>query len=122
VVEFLDVVMHSAEIELLMEEVVINEKSPFVGATMEEVRKRCIAGANILALKKKGDRRLVPKPSPDTVVETGDGFVPLGTKEQLKELEGLTERRVRSTTRKTLQKTYKGDARTDCARDVPLFK
>jgi voltage-gated potassium channel len=90
VVEFLDVVMHSAEIELLMEEVMINEKSPFVGATMEDVRRRCAAGANILALKKKGEKKLVPNPSPETVVEMGDRFVALGTKDQLRELEGLT--------------------------------
>jgi voltage-gated potassium channel len=90
VVEFLDVVMHSAEIELLMEEVMINDKSPFVGATMEDVRKRCAAGANILALKKKGGKKLVPNLSPETVVEMGDRFVALGTKDQLRELEGLT--------------------------------
>lgn len=90
VVEFLDVVMHSTEIELLMEEVVVHKKSPFVGATMSEARIKCITGANILAIKKKGERGMTVNPSSDIIIEPGDKLVAFGTREQLKELEGLT--------------------------------
>jgi voltage-gated potassium channel len=90
VVEFLDVVMHGTEIELLMEEVIVREKSPFVGGTMGEVRKRCVAGANILALKKKGGEKMIANPAPETRIDAGDRFVALGTREQLRDLEGQT--------------------------------
>lgn len=90
VVEFLDVVMHSAEIELMMEEVAVHKKSAFVGATMADARIKCINGANILAIKKKRDRNMTVNPSSDIVIETGDKLVAFGTREQLKELEGLS--------------------------------
>ncbi len=90
VVDFLDVVMHSEEIELLMEEVRVHGKSPFVGATMGEARGKCVAGTNILAIKKKGDVKMLANPSTDTLIEDGDMLVAIGTREQLRELEGLT--------------------------------
>lgn len=90
VVEFLDVVMHSTEIELIMEEVAVHKKSPFVGASMADARNRCMTGANILAIKKKGESRMIANPSPDIIIEAGDRLVVFGTREQLKELEGLT--------------------------------
>ncbi len=90
VVEFLDVVMHSEDIELFMEEVEVGEKSSFVGSTMMDVRKSYAAGANILALKKRGEKRMTATPGPKTVIGAGDMFVALGTRAQLKELEGLS--------------------------------
>ena len=90
VVEFLDVVMHSTEIELMMEEVAVHKKSPFVGATMSEARIKCMTGANILALKKKEERTMTVNPSSDILIKPGDKLVAFGTREQLKELEGLT--------------------------------
>lgn len=90
VVEFLDVVMHSTEIELIMEEVVVHKKSPFAGATMADARVKCMTGANILAIKKKGDSKVIANPSPGVVIESGDRLVVFGTREQLKDLEGLT--------------------------------
>ena len=90
VIEFLDVVMYSAEIELLMEEVIVHKRSPFVGETIEDVRRKCIAGPNILALKKRGQEQMIASPDLKTVVDEGDRFVALGTKEQLRGLEGLS--------------------------------
>jgi voltage-gated potassium channel len=90
VVDFLDVVMHSEEIELLMEEVKVHKKSPFVGATMGEARVKCVTGTNILAIKKKSDKKMIANPPTDTLIEEGDMLVAIGTREQLRELEGLT--------------------------------
>jgi voltage-gated potassium channel len=89
VVEFIDVVMHDIEEELLMEDVFVREKSCFMGKTIVEAREKCAAGANILAVKKKGAKRMLANPPADTLIETGDHLVALGTKEQLKELERL---------------------------------
>ena len=90
VVEFLDVVMHSTEIELIMEEVLVHKNSPFVSAPMADARTRCMTGANILAIKKKGEKKMIATPSPDIIIEAGDRLVVFGTRDQLKELEGLT--------------------------------
>ena len=90
VVEFLDVVMHDIEEELLMEDIFVREKSRFVGDTIVEAREKCAAGANILAVKKKGAKMMLANPPADTLIEVGDHLVALGTKEQLKELERLS--------------------------------
>ncbi len=90
VVEFLDVVMHSPDVELFMEEVEVGGSSAFVGATITDIKERCAAGANILALKKRGEDRVAASPPPDTTIGEGDMFVALGTRAQLKELEGLS--------------------------------
>ncbi|MFQ5586636.1 MAG: potassium channel family protein, partial [Thermodesulfobacteriota bacterium] len=90
VVEFLDVVMHSADIELYMEEISVHDKSSFVGSTIADARVKYVTGANILAIQKKGVEKVIANPPTDTVIGTGDRLVALGTREQLKELEGLT--------------------------------
>ncbi len=90
VVEFLDVVMHDIEEELLMEDVFVRDGSRFVGNTIVAAREKCAAGANILAVKKKGAKRMLASPPPETLIEIGDHLVALGTKEQLKELERLS--------------------------------
>jgi voltage-gated potassium channel len=90
VVEFLDVVMHDIEEELLMEDIFVRERSRFVGNTIVEAREKCAAGANVLAVKKKGAKRMLANPPADTLIEVGDHLVALGTKEQLKELERLS--------------------------------
>jgi voltage-gated potassium channel len=90
VVEFMDVVMHNAEIELFMEEIIISKESPFIGNTMGEARVRYVTGTNILAIKKREETKMIANPPVDTLIEEGDKLVALGTKEQLKELEGMT--------------------------------
>lgn len=90
VVEFLDVVMHDIEEELLMEDVFVRDGSRFVSNSIVEAREKCAAGANILAVKKKGAKRMLANPPADTIIEVGDHLVALGTKEQLKELERLS--------------------------------
>ncbi|MBI5468177.1 MAG: potassium channel family protein, partial [Deltaproteobacteria bacterium] len=53
VIELLDVVMHRENNDLMMEELLVREKSALDGATVGEARHRCTLGANILAIKKK---------------------------------------------------------------------
>ena len=66
------------------------KESPFVGNTMGEARVRCVTGTNILAIKKKEETKMIANPPVNTLIEEGDKLVALGTKEQLKELEGMT--------------------------------
>lgn len=90
VIELLDVVMHRENNDLMMEELLVREKSALDGATVGEARSRCTLGANILAIKKKTENRIIPSPGGAVAICTDDLLVALGTKEQLKELEGLT--------------------------------
>ena len=90
VVEFLDVVMHSENTALFMEEIEVKKGSPLAGLTVGEAKARCVAGANILAMKKAGDRRVLPSPEAGMVINTGDLLIAMGTREQLDELERLS--------------------------------
>lgn len=90
VIELLDVVMHRENSDLMMEELLVREKSALDGATVGEARSRCTLGANILAIKKKTENRIIPSPGGAVAIGSDDLLVALGTKEQLKELEGLT--------------------------------
>ncbi|HXI10231.1 MAG TPA: NAD-binding protein [Thermodesulfobacteriota bacterium] len=89
VIELLDVVMHRENNDLMMEELVVRASSSLDGATVGEARRRCTLGANILALKKKSETRIIPSPGSAIVIGSDDLLVALGTKDQLKELEGL---------------------------------
>ncbi len=89
VVEFMDIVTAGADIELIMEEVIVHERSGFVGKSVAEARSRSTTGANILAVKKVGDLRITAHPSPETIINSGDRLVALGTRPQLKTLEEL---------------------------------
>ena len=90
VVEFLDVVMHSADIELYMEDIMVKDRSTFVGATISDAKIKCVTGVNILAIKKGEEAQVIANPPIDTIINAGDMLVALGTRKQLNELEGLS--------------------------------
>lgn len=90
VVEFLDVVMHSEETKLYMEEIEVRKGSPFAGLSVGEAKARCISGGNILAIKKAGEKKVLPSPEAGVVINEGDLLIAMGTREQLDELEELT--------------------------------
>ena len=90
VVEFLDVVMHSEETKLFMEEIKVRKGSRFARKTVGEVRADCVSGVNILAIKKLGENRVISTPNPGVTVDEGDLLITLGTREQLSELEEKT--------------------------------
>ena len=91
VIEFLDVVMHSSDVELFMEEITVREGSSLLGKTLAEGRGKCSGGVNILAVKKRGEKKKMARHSGETLIENWDRLVALGTKGQLKELEELSE-------------------------------
>jgi voltage-gated potassium channel len=89
VIEFLDVVMHSADIELFMEEMKVVEGSHFIGMTMAGARKKYVEGANILAIVKAEGDKMKVKSSADTAIAKDDMLIAIGTREQLRQLEVL---------------------------------
>ena len=58
------------------------------GISVKESLRR-INGAHILAIKKKSGH-LITNPPPETILESGDELVLMGTREQLKGLENFT--------------------------------
>jgi voltage-gated potassium channel len=86
VVDFVDTALHSRGREMLLENVKVGPGSPVVGETVQEGQ-RCSSGAIILAVQKKGGK-LVTTFEQDSPLELGDELVVIGTREQLRTLEG----------------------------------
>lgn len=87
VVEFLDFVLHSEEMDLFMEEIEVRGQSRLDGLTIGEAKQLQNSGANILAIKKKLENKIVPSPEGNVRIDQGDLLIILGTKGQLKSLE-----------------------------------
>jgi voltage-gated potassium channel len=88
VVDFVDTALHSRGRELVLENVEVGPGSPVAGQTLVEGQ-RCCKGATILAVRKKGGN-LLTRVSDDTLLELGDELVVIGTREQLRTIEGST--------------------------------
>ncbi len=86
VVDFIDTAMHSRDRDLVLEDVKVGPGSPVAGTTLGEGRSQC-GGAVVLAVKKK-DGSLIANPPDETLLELGDELVVVGTRLQLRTLEG----------------------------------
>jgi len=90
VVDFLDSVMHSGDLSLLIQEFVVCESSALVGKTLKSSDIRGISGgALIMAIKKKEGSTVVAPPH-DYKFRIGDTLITLGTDRSLKEVSKLT--------------------------------
>jgi len=88
VVDFVDTALYSRGRELVLENIEVGEGSPVAGRSMLESQ-RHFQGATILAVKKGGGSILTNVPD-DTLLELGDDLVVIGTREQLRAIEGTT--------------------------------
>ena len=88
VVDFIDTTMQIHDRELVLEDVKVGADSPLAGATIDEGQ-RHLRGAAILAVR-EGAGSILTNPSPETRLEPGDELVVIGTREQLRLLEGST--------------------------------
>lgn len=88
VTDFLETAMGNADLELRMAEVRVDASSSIQGKTLldSDVRKK--TGTIILAIKTEGGGT-VTNPSPETVINTGDLLICLGTSDQIKALQKL---------------------------------
>ena len=89
VVDFVDTTMSSLGGELMLENIHISADSPIVGKTIGESRRQA-GGATILAIK-KGNGRLLANPPHDTRLDVDDQIVVIGTRGQLRVLEGSVQ-------------------------------
>ena len=88
VVEFLEIVMHDEELELLLEETTVALGSGLAGTAINVAAIREKTGAMLVAVRQRTGKMLVA-PSPGTVLQAGDITVALGTREQLQQLRAL---------------------------------
>jgi voltage-gated potassium channel len=85
-VDFIDTTMHSRDRALILEDIKVGQGSPVAGLTLKEGR-NCCGGAVFLAVKKR-DGNLLTNPPQETLLELGDELVVVGTRQQLRSLEG----------------------------------
>jgi len=86
--DFLDEVMHSSELELLLEQITLAPASPLTGQTLAQAQVRSALGVTVLACKLPG-ANLVTSPDPGTSLQSGTRLFVLGTREQLHRLDQL---------------------------------
>ncbi len=88
VIHFLDTALRSKDLELWLEEIEVRADSPLVGQTLEEAQIRTRTGANVLAIIRPSEHRLVDW-SPRLRLQAGDVLIVLGKDEQLDALAKL---------------------------------
>ncbi len=88
-VDFLDTVMKSENVELVIEEFELDGGSKLSGKTLADLQIKQKTGAMVLAVKKSSGKFDL-QPGARTILERGDILVALGTKEQLESLRKLS--------------------------------
>jgi len=88
VVGFLDTALHSQDLELWLEEIVVSPESPLVGQSLAEANIRAHTGANVLAIIRGPQHRVVDW-SPELQLEPNDILIVLGKPAQLEALAEL---------------------------------
>lgn len=81
VVEFLDLAMHSGNLDLELGEIPVSSQAPFTGKPIHECGIRENTQCQVVALKKKGE--LFSTPNPQMILEEGDILIIIGNAEQL---------------------------------------
>lgn len=87
VTQFLDVVMHTPEQDLRMEQVAIAERSILIGNSLKDANIKQTSGAMILAVNQSG--KLITNPPPDLHFCVGDELIALGAQHELNKLAEL---------------------------------
>ena len=90
VTDFLDVVMHSGDLELWLEEFTLSAMCNLEGKTVAEGQVRQMTGANILAIRRSDGSSVLTNPPSELRFEPGDVLIALGTRGQLRDLNKLT--------------------------------
>jgi len=82
ILEFMDVVMHRGEVDILIEDIGLSERSRLRDQTIEDTEIRKRIGANILAVRRP-DGEIFVNPSVEFALRSGDTLIALGTPDQL---------------------------------------
>ena len=91
VMDFVEGILTGADRSFYMEELLIDPQTcPVVGQTLREARLRAQSGALVLAVR-RAEGTLIPGPTGDTELLSGDSLICMGTAEQLRVLNGILE-------------------------------
>ena len=85
ILEFMDVVMHRGEVDILIENIGVSERSTLRDQTIADTEVRKRLGANILAVRRPDGETFV-NPGVEFALRAGDTLIALGTPEQLDHL------------------------------------
>lgn len=85
VADFLDVVMHDADLEFRLAEVEVCDRSGLSGLSLRDAHLRDRTGALILAMR-DAQGRFRSNPTPETVIQAGEVLIGIGTPQQLEAL------------------------------------
>ena len=96
ILEFMDVVMHRGEIDILIEDIGISERSTLRDQTIADTEVRRRLGANILAVRRPDGETFV-NPGVEFALRAGDTIIALGTPDQLDKLATEAEDRKNGT-------------------------
>ena len=86
VVDFLDVVTHGSEVDLLLEEVVVRAGGLMEGHSLRELSLPERFGITIVALQHAGEARPQTRPDPDRPLRVGDTVVAIGGRAEIDRL------------------------------------
>ena len=92
ILEFMDVVMHRGEVDILIEDIIVSERSKLRDQTIADTEIRRRLGANILAVRRP-DGEIFVNPSVEFALRANDTMIALGTPEQLDQLATEAENR-----------------------------
>jgi voltage-gated potassium channel len=84
--DFLDVLVHSDDLEMWLEEVYIGPNSALLGVQLDQAELRNTVGITVLAVR-CADGRMLVNPPGDVVLNTGDMLIALGTRSDLERAE-----------------------------------
>jgi voltage-gated potassium channel len=88
VTQFLDVVMHTPEYDLRIEQLRLEKNSLLVGTALKDANIKQTSGVMILAVNQGG--KLISNPSPELIFQAGDDLIALGTEQQPNKLVELS--------------------------------
>jgi voltage-gated potassium channel len=86
VVDFLDVVTHGTDVDLVLEEIELTERSSLAGTRLRDAQLRRRYGANVLAVRSVA-HGMTTRPDPDATLSQGDVLVVIGGREDLDRLQ-----------------------------------
>jgi voltage-gated potassium channel len=85
VVDFLDVITHATEGDLVLEELVVLPRGPLDGSTLRQLQLRERHGVTVLAVQSQGQPTNT-RPDPDTRLRAGDLLVVIASRNALNDL------------------------------------
>ena len=89
VLDFLELAMHTDEVQIMIEEIAVEEDSCFVGLSLMQSHLRNRTGVTVIGIKRPNNK-IVANPGADEVLRAGDVLIVLGTRQQLDNAEQLT--------------------------------